>query len=475
MDTNFFKDALATVDSGYNYLLVIILVLGGLYFFIRTKFAPITMLREQIRAVTERPKDKSGVSSFSALMVSTASRVGTGNIIGVSVAICTGGFGAVFWMWLFAIIGSASAFVESTLAQIFKKRGAEGSYGGPAYYIETALKCRPLAIIFSVILILTYGVGFNMLASYNLQSTFSSYGLYEKFPDIAPWVIGFIVAALVCYCLFGGGKRMLRLTGILVPVMGIIYIVVALIIICINITALPYVFKRIFTDAFDFTAIFGGFAGSCLYQGLMRGLFSNEAGVGSAPNASASADVSHPAKQGLVQVLSVFIDTLLICSASAFMCMTSGVEPSADIKGAPYVQQSLEASLGGFGPIFITVAMVLFAFTTLIGNLYYVNQAFNHIFKKLPSKRFLTVYYIVASLLIFVGAGLQADALWKIADVLMGLMIIINMPVICIIGKYAFRALKDYRKKRKLTKKTGGDITFSAKDIELPFDVDYWK
>ena len=469
-----FKEFLGAVDSGYNYLLVIVLVLGGLYFFIRTKFAPITTFIEQLRAVTERPKDRSGVSSFSALMISTASRVGTGNIIGVSVAICTGGFGAVFWMWLFAIIGSASAFVESTLAQIFKKRGPEGSYGGPAYYIETALKCRPLAILFSVILILTYGVGFNMLASYNLQSTFSSYELYEKYSGIAPWVIGFIVAAVVCYCLFGGGKRMLKITNLLVPVMGIAYILMALVIIGLNVKAMPYVFGRIFSEAFDFTAIFGGFVGSCLYQGLMRGLFSNEAGVGSAPNASASADVSHPAKQGLVQILSVFIDTLLICSASAFMCMTSGVEPTADIKGAPYVQQSLAESLGAFGPIFITVAMVLFAFTTLIGNLYYVNQAFNHIFRKIPSKRFLTVYYIVAAVLIFVGAGLKADALWKVADILMGLMIIINIPVICILGKYAFRALKDYKAKRRIAKKTGAEVTFSAKDIDLPFDVDYW-
>lgn len=471
MNTETIGKILSVIDSSYNYLLVAVLVLGGLYFFIRTKGAPITMLLEQFRAVTEKPKDKEGVSSFGALMVSTASRVGTGNIVGVSAAICVGGFGAVFWMWLFAVIGSASAFVESTLAQIFKKRGADSSYGGPAYYIETALKCRPLAIIFSVILILTYGVGFNMLASYNLQSTFSSYELYEKFPNIAPWVIGFIVAAVVCFCLFGGGKRMIKLTGILVPVMGIAYIVVALIVICINIPALPSVFSRMFSNAFDFKAIFGGFAGSCLYLGLMRGLFSNEAGVGSAPNASASADVSHPAKQGLVQVLSVFIDTLIICSATAFMCMTSGIEPTANIKGAPYVQQSLEASLGGFGPIFITIAMVLFAFTTLIGNLYYVNQAFSHIFKKIPGKKFLTVYYIVASLLIFVGAGLQADVLWKVADVLMGLMILINMPVICILGRYAFRALKDYRRKRK----SGGDIEFKATDIDLPFDVDYWK
>ena len=197
------------INTGlYSYVLIVLLVLGGIYFTIRTKGAQFTMLREQMRLVTEKPVDGKGVSPFHALMVSTASRVGTGNIIGVSTAICLGGFGSVFWMWVIAFVGAASAFVESTLAQIYKKRGENGCYGGPAYYIETALKCRPLAIVFSVLLILTYGVGFNMLASYNLQSTFSSYEFYD--PQITPWLIGAIFAVLVGYCLFGGGARLLK-------------------------------------------------------------------------------------------------------------------------------------------------------------------------------------------------------------------------------------------------------------------------
>ncbi|MBQ8850686.1 MAG: alanine:cation symporter family protein [Clostridia bacterium] len=456
-------------DALYSYVLIILLIAGGLYFTFRTKFAQVLMLPEQLRVVGERPKDKKGVSSFHALMVSTASRVGTGNIIGVSTAICLGGFGSVFWMWVIALIGGASAFVESTLAQIYKRRGPDGSYGGPAYYIETALRCRPLAIVFSVLLILTYGCGFNMLASYNLQSTFSSYGFYNE--KYAPWIIGFIIAAIVCYCLFGGGKRVMKITGVLVPVMGVAYILVALIIVLMNITALPDVFKRIFSEAFDFRAIFGGFGGSCVMYGIKRGLFSNEAGVGSAPNASASADISHPAKQGLVQVLSVFLDTILVCSATAFMCMCSGVEPTEALSGAPYVQAALSATLGGFGPIFITVSMVLFAFTTLLGNLFYVNQAFSHILGHVPGKAFNFVYYIVASLLIFVGAGLSADLLWGIADITMGLMAIINMPVIIILGRYAFRALKDYRRQ----KKAGKDPVFCAKDIGIKQELDYWK
>ena len=452
----------------YSYILIILLVIGGLYFTFRTKGTQITMLGEQVRVVTEKPRDGKGVSSFHALMVSTASRVGTGNIIGVSTAICLGGFGSVFWMWIIAIIGGASAFVESTLAQIYKKRGPEGSYGGPAYYIETALKCRPLAIVFSILLILTYGVGFNMLASYNLQSTFSAYSFYNE--NVTPWIIGLVLALLVGYCLFGGGGRVIKVTSLVVPFMGIAYILVALIIVFINVTALPSVIVRVFTEAFDFSAIFGGFGGSCVMYGIKRGLFSNEAGVGSAPNASASAEISHPAKQGLVQILSVFIDTVLVCSATAFMCMCSGVEPSADGSGAPYVQASLRATLGGFGPVFITVAMILFAFTTLLGNLYYVNQAFSHILGRTPSKKFNYVYYVLASLVIFVGAGLSAGLLWDIADITMGLMTLINMPVIIYLGKYAFRALSDYKRK----KKSGISPEFHARDIGIDCELDYW-
>ncbi len=454
----------------YSYILIILLVVGGLIFCIKTKFVQFRLFKEQIKAVTEKPADGKGVSSFQALMVSTASRVGTGNIIGVSTALCLGGFGSVFWMWVIAIIGSASAFVESTLAQIYKKKNADGTFsGGPAYYIGTALKNKPLAIIFTLLLIFTYGVGFNMLASYNLQSTFSTYSFYN--PETTPWVIGIVLAVICGYCLIGGGKRIINVTTFLVPFMGCAYIIVALIIVVINFKALPDIFKTIFTEAFDFNAIFGGFSGSCVMFGIKRGLFSNEAGVGSAPNASASADVNHPAKQGLVQVLSVFIDTLLVCSASAFMCMCSGIEPSAELSGAPYVQAALGQTLGNFGPIFITVAMILFAFTTLLGNIYYVDMAIIYLCKKTPKKWVMNVYHIIAALLIFVGAGLSADLLWNIADIAMGGMTIINIPVIFILSKYAVAALKDYEKQHQ----KGIDPVFKAKNINLPHDVDCWK
>ncbi len=456
-------------NAMYTYVLVVLLVAGGIYFTVRTRFVQFRLFGEQLRAVTEKPADGKGVSSFQALMVSTASRVGTGNIIGVSTALCLGGFGSVFWMWLIAIIGGASAFVESTLAQIYKKRGKDGSFGGPAYYIEATLKSRPLALVFSVFLILTYGFGFNMLASFNLQSTFSAYGFYN--PTYSPWIIGFILSAVVCFCLMGGGKRIIKVTGTLVPFMGVAYILVALFVVLINADMLPSVFSRIFSDAFNFEAIFGGFSGSCVMYGIKRGLFSNEAGVGSAPNASASAEVAHPAKQGLVQILSVFIDTVLVCSATAFMCMCSGIEPTEALSGAPYVQASLQAVLGNFGPVFITAAMILFAFTTLLGNLYYVDKCLIYMLGKEPGKVFMRVYHVLASLVIFIGAGLSADLLWNIADITMGGMTLINMPVILILSKYAFRALRNYDEQRK----EGIEPIFRVKDIGLPHKVDYWQ
>ena len=280
-----------------------------------------------------------------------------------------------------------------------------------------------------------------------------------------------MIAVLVGYCLIGGGKRIIAVTGFLVPIMGGVYIVVAIVISVINVKALPEVFKQIFAGAFDLKAIFGGFSGSCVMYGIKRGLFSNEAGVGSAPNASASADVSHPAKQGLVQVLSVFIDTLLVCTATAFMCMTSGVTPpTTSDQAAAYVQAALSATLGQAGPIFVTIAMVLFAFTTLLGNLYYVDRTINYLLGKEPTRTVRNACYVIASLIIFIGAGLSADLLWGIADMTMGGMTIINMPVILYLGKYAVRTLKDYEIKLK----TGAKMEFSAKDIGLPHETEYW-
>lgn len=458
-------------DWLYTYILIVLLIAAGLYFTLRTRFVQFRLFAESIRVVGERPKTAGSVSSFQALMVSTASRVGTGNIIGISTAICCGGYGAVFWMWVIALIGGASAFIESTLAQIYKRRNPQTgeSYGGPAYYIEAALHSRGLAVLFAGALILTYAGGFNMLAAYNLQSTFSGYGFYD--PATTPWVIGAVLAVVVGYCVMGGGKRIIRFTSTLVPFMGGLYVLVAVVMVVLNWRMLPQVFGSIFAGAFDFQAIFGGFTGSAMMYGIKRGLFSNEAGVGSAPNAAASADVSHPVKQGLVQMLSVFIDTLLICSATAFMLLCSGVAPEESLQGAPYVQQALSAQFGTVGPIFITVAMVLFAFTTLIGNLYYVDNCLNYIVGKIPAREFMVLFRVDAMILIFIGAGMEINMVWNLADVLMGVMALINLPVIVILSRPALAALKDYVAQRK----AGKNPVFHAADIGLQGKTECWE
>ena len=455
----------------YYPILIIVLLACGFYFTIRTKFIQFGLLGEAFKVIKEKPGGKDDVSSFQALMVSTASRVGTGNIVGVSNAICLGGPGAVFWMWIIALIGGASAFIESTLAQIYKKRGADGvSYGGPSYYIENALGSRGLGVLFAIALIATYAVGFNMLASFNLQDSFRVYDFYV--PGKTSWMIGAVLAILAGYCILGGGKRIIKYTSLLVPIMGVIFVIMALVMIVINIKNIPAMFGMIFEDAFNFRAIFGGVAGSCLVEGIKRGLYSNEAGMGSAPNAAASASVSHPVKQGLVQMISVFLDTLVICSATAFMALSSGIVPSEDLAGAPFVQASLSTVFGSYGNLFITISLALFAFTTLLGNLYYVDSCLTYLNKKTPSKTFMLCYRIIATILIFVGAGMKMSLAWDIADFLMGVMCLINIPSIIILGGTALKALEDYKEQRE----EGKNPAFKAEAIGIDTSkLDYWK
>ena len=450
------------------YIVPLFLIVAGLFFTFRSKFIQFRCFGEMFRVVNEKPKDKDAISSFAALMVSTASRVGTGNIIGVSTALCYGGAGAIFWLWVTALLGGASAFVESTLAQIYKRKDKDGSsYGGPSYYMETGLKARWLGVIFAVIIILTYAVGYNMLASYNLQSCFEGFKFYGENTAL---IIGMILAVLFGIIVLGGGKRLTNVTGILVPIMGLLYILVSLVVLVINAKNLGGMFGEIFRSAFDFKAIAGGFFGSCIMWGIKRGLYSNEAGMGSAPNAAATADVSHPAKQGLVQMLSVFIDSLLICTATAFMCLSSGIAPSADSAGAAYVQKSISASLGSFGPIFIAVALSLFAFTTLIGNYYYCEGCLRFILKKKPSNSLLIAFRVLAAVLVFFGAILSAGIVWDTADVLQGLMVVINIPVILILTKPAMKALEDYVSQ----KKAGKEPKYIAKECGVKEETDFW-
>ena len=465
-----FAEIISTIsDLLYSYILIVLLLGAGIWFSIRTRFVQFRMFTESLRVVTQPGDDENGLSSFQALMVSTASRVGTGNIAGISTAICLGGPGAVFWMWLTALLGSASAFIESTLAQIYKHRAEDGSsYGGPAYYIQAALKKRWIGVLFAIALILTYMGGFNLVASFNIADSFRAYGFYD--PKATPLVIGVALALIFAVSIFGGSKQISRITGVLVPLMGIFYLAVALFIVVTHVQLIPQMFADIFTSAFDLPAIFGGFAGSCVMQGIKRGLFSNEAGVGSAPNAAASASVSHPVKQGLVQMLSVFIDTILICSATSFMLLCSGVEPAADLAGMPWVQAAASNSLGGFGTIFITIALCLFAFTTLIGNFYYAEMGLKFLCGRNPRRLLLNVFRIAAALVVLAGAMMEFGLVWNMADVLMGLMALINLPVILILGTPAIRAMRDYiRQKRE-----GKDPVFKASSIQLADKTDFW-
>lgn len=453
----------------YSYILIILLVGAGIYFTVRTKGVQFRALREAIRVVMEPKEDEKSISSFQALMISTASRVGTGNIAGISTALCIGGPGAMFWMWLTALLGSASAFIESALSQIYKRKAADGSsYGGPAYYIQAVLKKRWLGIVFASVLILTYMGGFNMVASFNISDSFRRFSFYQ--PGTTPLIVGVALALIFGICIFGGSRRISRITEVIVPLMGIFYIGVSLFIVITHLELLPGVIASIFKGAFDVKAIFGGFAGSAVMQGIKRGLFSNEAGVGSAPNASASAGVSHPAKQGLVQMLSVYIDTIVICSATGFMLLCSGVAPEGGLAGMPYVQEAVAGSLGAFGSVFITVALFMFAFTTLIGNFYYAEMGLSYICDKAPGKAFLNVFRVAAALIVCLGATMDFSVVWDTADVLMGFMALINLPVIVILSKPAIHCMQDYFRQ----KKQGKNPVFRAKDIGLKTKTDFW-
>ena len=275
---------------------------------------------------------------------------------------------------------------------------------------------------------------------------------------------------MTAICIFGGGKRLTAITSVLVPVMGGAYVLMALAMIVLHLELVPGVLAAIFENAFDFQAIFGGFTGSAMMYGIKRGLFSNEAGVGSAPNAAAAANVSHPVKQGLAQVLSVFIDTLLICSATAFLCLCSGVEPDAALKGVPYVQAALAGTFGAFGHWFITGAMLLFAFTTILGNYYYCESNFQYLLRRDAKRWELTVFRLAAVYVVFLGAQMDFSLVWDLADVLMGGMVLINLPVICRLSGTVLAALRDYTRQ----KAQGNDPVFRAADIGLEGQTDFW-
>lgn len=456
-----------TDDVLYTWCLIYMLAGAGIFFTIRTGFVQIRLFKDAMRCMLEKKSSDKGVSSFQALMIATASRVGTGNMAGVATAIVVGGPGAAFWMWLMAILGAASAFAESTLAQIYKEKDGDSFKGGPAYYIEKALHARWLGIVFAISLIATFAFGFNGLQAYNIVSAFEYY-----VPNFAtsrvPLIVGILLFIITMLLFFGGTDKISWVSSVMVPVMAGIYIVLGLLIIVLNVGEIPAVLVSIFRSAFDFKAIFGGFTGSCMVYGIKRGLFSNEAGMGSAPNASASAEVTHPVKQGLAQTISVYIDTLLICSTTVFILLLTGVyKTDSTLSGIPLIQQSVAKQFGPFAIHVITAAVCMFAFTSIIGNYFYAEANIRFITK---SKRAMTIFRIAAAAMVLFGAQNDIDVAWSLADITMGLEAIVNIIAIVLLSGIAVKALKDYEKQ----KAAGRDPVFREKNIGLN-NTSVWK
>lgn len=448
-------------DILWTYLMVGLLLGAALYFTIYTKGVQFRMIPQMIKLLFksskkhENPDDpsdkKKTISSFQAFAVSLASRVGTGNIAGVAIAIAIGGPGAVFWMWVVAIIGSANAFIESTLAQLFKTRGPHSFRGGPAYYIQKGLHKRWWAVLFAILITVTFGLSFNSVQSNTIVSAFSS-----TFGVSNVW-LGIITTVLTLVVICGGIQRISKVSEIIVPVMAGLYILLAIYIIIANISYFPHVMSLIVKNAFGLDQAVGGGMGMALVLGVKRGLFSNEAGEGSSPNAAATAAVSHPVKQGLVQTLGVYTDTLLVCTATAFIILCSGVF-DCGLTGIALTQKALEVKTGSFATWFLTIAIYLFAFTSIIANYYYGETNLNFIHK---NKYIIYGFRILVGATVMLGALSSLELVWAISDITMGLMTLCNIAAILLLGKYAVKCLKDYRKQLK----EGKDPQFTCKTI----------
>ena len=463
----FNKIILLVNDFIWTYILIAMLIAIGFYFTFKTKFVQFTNIKEMFKLLGESSssddKSKNEVSSFQAFCIGTASRVGTGNLAGVASAIAIGGPGAVFWMWLIALIGSASAFIESTLAQIYKVKDGDSFRGGPAYYMEKGLKKKWMGITFSVLIIMCFGFAFNSVQSNTIAAAFNSTFNANKL------IIGIILTVLTLLIIFGGVNRIAKISSVLVPIMAVAYIVIALFIIVINFNKIPSLFITIFENAFGIKQVVGGGIGAALLQGIKRGLFSNEAGMGSAPNAAATATVSHPAKQGLIQTLGVFTDTLIICTSTAFIILLSGAPLDGSVKGIELTQMALVSQVGPWGGTFISICILLFAFSSIIGNYYYGETNIQFITE---NKVVLYGYRILVAAMVLFGSIASMDLVWNIADVFMGLMAILNLIAIVLLGKIAIKALQDYTAQ----KKAGKNPVFYASSIpELGDEVEEWR
>lgn len=428
----------------WSYILIILLLGCAIGFTIRSKFVQFRMIGEMIRLLGDSggkgEKGEKHISSFQAFAVSLASRVGTGNLAGVATAVAIGGPGSVFWMWLIALLGSSSAFVESTLAQLYKRKGKDSFIGGPAYYMQHGLGLRWMGVLFAALISVTFGFAFNSVQSNTICAAWEgAFGIDHA------W-IGAIITVFTLIVIFGGIHRIAKVSSIVVPVMALGYIALALGIVLYNITRLPAVIEMIIGNAFGWEQALGGSVGAALMQGIKRGLFSNEAGMGSAPNVAATAHVSHPVKQGLIQALGVFTDTLIICTCTAFIILFSGAPLDGSINGVQLTQQALSNEVGSAGSIFVAIAILLFAFSSIIGNYYYGEANIRFITQR---KSVLFVYRLLVGCMVMFGALASLDLAWSLADVTMGLMTICNLIAISLLSRQAFLLLNDYVAQKK--------------------------
>jgi alanine or glycine:cation symporter, AGCS family len=451
----------------WAYVLIALLVISGLFFSFKLKFVQFRYFFEMFRILGDKASvsvdgKKKGISSFQAFCISAASRVGTGNIAGVATAIAAGGPGAVFWMWMIAFLGGASSFIESTLAQIYKVKDKDGFRGGPAYYMEKGLNKRWMGVIFAVIITFCFGLVFNSVQSNTISIAFNDSFGFSKL------TIGIVLAGLTAIIIFGGVKRVANASAIIVPVMASLYLILAFVVVIMNISAVPAVFSLIIKNAFGIDQVIGGGIGSAIMMGIKRGLFSNEAGMGSAPNAAATADVSHPVKQGLIQTLGVFVDTILVCSATAFIILLSSAYTTPELTGIQLTQTALSEHIGSWATMFLAVAIFLFAFSSIIGNYYYGETNIEFIKN---SSIAIFVYRIAVILMVLFGSVAELAIVWSLADLTMGLMAIINIVAIFLLSRIAMAALKDYMDQRK----QGKDPVFYSDSIPGLKGVETWE
>ena len=463
-------------DAIWTYVLIGVLVLCGLWFTWKTKGVQFRMIGEMFRLLADSAtsgtdnlddsnKNHRHVSSFQAFAVSVATRVGTGNLAGVATAIAIGGPGAIFWMWVIALLGSATAFVESTLAQLFKQRHKDSFIGGPAYYIRKGLHQEWMAILFAILITITFGLSYN-----SIQSNTICGAMHEAF-GWNPLVVGIALSVLALVIVFGGIHRIAKVSSVLVPLMAIGYFLLAVVIVVMNIERIPYVLKVIVTDAFGLEQGIGGALGATIMNGVKRGLFSNEAGEGSAPNVAATATVSHPVKQGLIQALGVFTDTLLVCSCTAFVILISGLYNVPELNGIALTQAALGSEIGAAGPMFIAVAIFLFAFSSIIGN-YYYGEA-NIRFMTSNTTVLIVYRFFSSGVVVMFGAMASLEMVWNLGDLCMALLTACNLVAIITLGKYVFRLLADYRQQKRNGIK---EPTFHRSQLpEIERDIECWE